>query len=138
MRDLTWDWYTNVLRPRYMTEDAVLGIISTRWHDDDLIGRHIDDQNPHYNEGEASGWRIINLPALAEADDPLGRAVDEPLWPSRFGVDFLEGMRRNDPRGFTALYQCRPSPAEGVFFRTDFIKTYARMSDLPHKEGMRA
>jgi predicted phage terminase large subunit-like protein len=120
-----------------MDEDAVLGLIATRWHDDDIIGRHLDPTSPFYNEEEATSWHVINLPAIAEADDPLGRQEGEPLWDGRFGIEFLEGMRRNDARGFTSLYQGRPTPAEGSFFKNEYIRTYQRMSDLPVKESLR-
>ena len=118
VRDKLWNWYQNVFRTRMMTKDAALVIIATRWNEDDLIGRHIDPTNPYYNEEEAATWKIINLPALAEDDDPLGRPIDEPLWPARFDTKFLLDQRRSDPRGFTALYQGRPTPAEGSFFKS--------------------
>jgi predicted phage terminase large subunit-like protein len=137
VRDKVWNWYQGVLRPRMMTKDAALVIIATRWNEDDLIGRHIDPTNPYFNQEEADSWRMINLPALAEEDDPLHRAIDEPLWPSRFDTSFLLDQRRSDARGFTALYQGRPTPAEGAFFKTDFIRTYNKMSDLPHVDAMR-
>ena len=116
-----------------MTQDAALVIIATRWNEDDIIGRHTDPTNPYYNEEEAATWSIINLPALAEEDDPLGRPIDQPLWPSRFGTQFLLDQRRADARGFTALYQGRPTPAEGSFFKIDHIRMYSKSCpDLPH------
>ena len=137
VREALWNWYNNVLRYRMMTQDAALIIIATRWNEDDIIGRHTDPTNPYYNEEEAATWSIINLPALAEDDDPLGRPIDTPLWPSRFGAAFLADQRRADPRGFSALYQGRPTPAEGSFFKSDFIRTYNKMSELPHPDSLR-
>jgi predicted phage terminase large subunit-like protein len=137
VRDKVWNWYVSVFRSRMMTKDAALIIIATRWNEDDLIGRHLDPTNLHYHEEEASTWRIINLPALAEEDDPLGREIDEPLWPDRFDKPFFFDMRRNDPRGFTALYQGRPTPAEGAFFKSDYIRAYNKMTDVPAFDGMR-
>jgi predicted phage terminase large subunit-like protein len=137
VRDKLWSWYQNVFRTRMMTQEARLVLIATRWSEDDLIGRHIDPANPHYNEEEARTWKIINLPALAEEDDPLGRAIDQPLWPERFAEPFLADQRRSDPRGFTALYQGRPTPAEGSFFKSGFLRTYNKMSDMPPPEAMR-
>lgn len=137
VRDKLWNWYQTVFRTRMMTKSAAIVIIATRWNEDDLIGRHLDPANSYFNQEEADAWRIINLPALAEEDDPLGRSVDEPLWPARFDRDFLLEMRRSDPRGFTALYQGRPTPVEGAFFKSDFIRTYNKMSDLPALDGLR-
>ena len=38
-------------------------VLHTRWSEDDLIGRLARE-----------GWDVINLPAIAEANDALGRA----------------------------------------------------------------
>lgn len=137
VRDKLWNWYQSVLRTRLMTKDAALVIIATRWNEDDLIGRHIDPTNPHYTKEEAASWKMINLPALAEDDDPLGRPIDEPLWPARFDTKFLLDQRRSDPRGFTALYQGRPTPLDGSFFKASHILTYDKMTDLPRFDDMR-
>jgi predicted phage terminase large subunit-like protein len=120
-----------------MTEEGAIVIIMTRWHDDDLVGRLTDPMNPYYSEEEAKHWHIIDLPALAGDGDVLGRKKGEPLWPERFGVSYLEAIRRTDVRGFQALYQGRPSPEDGTFFRAEHIQTYQRMNDMPPKETMR-
>jgi predicted phage terminase large subunit-like protein len=105
---------------------------NTRWHQDDLIGRLTDPHNSYYDPEEAAEWRIIDLPALAFDDgkDPLRRQVGEPLWPGRFGKTYLQALQRRDVRGFSALYQGRPSPAGGTFFSVDWLHTY-RPNDLP-------
>ena len=65
---------------------------------------------------EGPKWKIIDLPALAIADDDvLGRKEGEALWPARFPVTYLEDMRAADPRGFQALYQGSPDAGEGQF-----------------------
>src|SRR3546814_16955079 len=70
---------------RMMSDTGSVIIIQTRWHEDDLVGRLTDPSNPCYNEDEAKLWKIINIPAVAEEDDVLGRAPGAPLWPERFG-----------------------------------------------------
>lgn len=137
IRDAMWQWYTEVLRTRLMTEKGAIVIIQTRWHADDLVGRLLDPTNPYYSEAEAAKWRVIDLPALAGEEDVLGRKVGQPLWPERFGRDYLEQIRKSDPRGFTALYQNRPTPPEGAFFKADSIRTYASMRDVPATESLR-
>jgi predicted phage terminase large subunit-like protein len=107
----------------------------TRWHSDDVIGRLTDPENPCYNEIEAKKWRIIRLPAIAEEDDPIGREVGEPLWPDEgdqknYDLDFLESQQRLDPLGFAALYQQRPTVADGVLFRRENVRYYDKR-DLP-------
>lgn len=123
IRDAAWNWFTKVFMTRRMGEKLVI-LTMTRWHSDDVIGRITDPENPNYNEIEARKWKIIRLPAIAEEDDPLGRAEGEPLWPEEFGLDFLQSQQRLDPLGFAALYQQRPTVADGVMFRRENIQRY--------------
>src|SRR3546814_14674243 len=44
--------------------------------------------------------------------------------------DLLEGFRRRNPRGFSALYMQRPTPQDGDFFKSDMVLPYKR-ADLP-------
>lgn len=123
IRDQAWNWFTKVLMTRRMGRKLVL-IIMTRWHEDDIVGRLTDPDNPHFSTEEAENWKIINLPALAEDDDPLGRKVGEPLWPERFDVKFLRQQQRLDPLGFSALYQQRPTVEDGILFRREHVRYY--------------
>jgi predicted phage terminase large subunit-like protein len=77
-------------------------VVHTRWVPTDLIGEL----------AEEGGWELINIPALAQAGDLLGRAPGEPLWPERpqFTRAALEEIRRVDEFGFAALYQGDPVP----------------------------
>jgi predicted phage terminase large subunit-like protein len=137
IRDQLWAWFNQVLSTRLMTKDGAIVIIMTRWHEDDVIGRLTDPTSPYYNAEEAKKWRIIDLPAIAGDNDVLGRAEGEVLWPGRFDREYFDSIRRTDPRGFQALYQGRPTPDDGAFFKAESILTYNRMSDMPPKEKMR-
>ena len=108
--------------PRHEGRKLVV-ITFTRWHTDDIIGRLTDPENEYYNRKLAEKIKVINLPAIAEDDDPLGRAPGEPLW-DRYGLDFLEEQRGLDPLGFESLYQQRPSVADGILFRREYIQYY--------------
>lgn len=130
-RNSLWSWWTQVLSTRLMTDDGRILIIMTRWHDDDIVGRLTDPNNSFYNKQEAAKWEVINLPAIAEPDDPLGRKPNEPLWPERFSTTFLASVRNQDPRGFSALYQGQPAPADGLFFGPEDIVEFQRMSEFP-------
>ena len=130
VREQLWQWFTQVLMTRLMTYTASICIVQTRWHEDDLVGRLTDPLNPHYSEEEASKWKIINLPAIAEEDDPLKRKPGELLWPERFDQAFMDAQQRLDPRGFASLYQQQPSPEDGDLFRRDNIIYYDKR-DLP-------
>src|SRR5579864_4659698 len=69
IRDRIWDWYINDFRTR-LVPGAAKSLIQPRWSEDDLAGRALQHED----------WKVICLPALAEKDDPLDRAIGEPLW----------------------------------------------------------
>lgn len=132
VRDQAWNWFTKVAMSRRMGKKLVI-LTFTRWHNDDPIGRLTDPENPHYSPALAEKIKIINLPAIAEEDDPLGRKPGEPLWPDgpdTFDLDFLEEQRLLDPLGFAALYQQRPSLLDGDLFKRENIRIY-RPDELP-------
>jgi predicted phage terminase large subunit-like protein len=134
-RDKLWGWFNDDVYSRLLDEGGRVVIIQTRWHEDDLVGRLTDPGNPHYTVEEARKWRILDLPALARDNDPIGRAEGDALWPERFSAEYLKGVRNRNPRGFASLYQCRPTPDDGDFFRSDWLKTYKSESELP--KGLR-
>lgn len=129
-RQKLWDWYSTVAVTRLMSVSACIVIIMTRWHEDDLVGRLTDPANECYNEEEARKWKVLELPALALDNDPLGRERGESIWPNKFTKEYYEGLRRNNPRAFSALYQGRPAPEDGDFFKKEFIVEYRR-EELP-------
>jgi predicted phage terminase large subunit-like protein len=112
-------------------------LIQTRWHESDLIGCLTDPANPYYNEREAAKWHMVDLPALAEDNDILGRKPGDALWPEKFDKEFLESQKRTDPRGFMALYQGRPAPEDGIFFRADMLSEYHSPNARPKDEELR-
>jgi predicted phage terminase large subunit-like protein len=132
-RNKLWSWYNQVAKTRLLSSVGWIVIIQTRWHEDDLVGRLTDPQNPDYSPTEGPKWKIIDLPALSlGSGDPLGRPQGAALWPARFPVQYLEEMRSADPRGFQALYQGSPTPEKGNFFPADKIKTYSRGQRPPN------
>jgi phage terminase large subunit-like protein len=100
------DSYREAIETRVHPGASIL-LLATRWHPHDLSGTLI-----------AEGWESINLPALAEAEDPNGRAVGDALFPQKWPVDELE-KKRAKVLEFTwaALYQGRPRPKGGKVFR---------------------
>lgn len=124
VRESVKDWYRSVVYTR-LAEHSILVLMHTRWHADDLAGWLMDE---HRDEG----WEIIELPALAREDDPLGREVDEPLAPERFSHEALQKKRRVlGSREWSALYQQRPVPGEGGFFQYGDLKKYNRQIMQP-------
>lgn len=116
-RDRAADWYSDDLYTRLEPGGAII-IVCTRWHHDDVAARAV--------ASEPDRWHILNLPAIAEEDDALGRAPGEALWADRYGVEELERikgvmMMNGGEYGWSALYQQRPTPREGAFFRSTRI-----------------
>lgn len=136
IREQLWQWFISDIMSRLMDDSGWVIVIQTRWHEDDLIGRLTDPKNPCYNADEAKQWKRITIPAMAEENDVLGRPAGQPLWPERFGLDYLQGFKRRNPRGFNALYQQRPTPDDGDFFKADYITEYLP-HELPPKDRLR-
>lgn len=139
IRDQAWNWFTKVAMSRRMGLKLVI-MTFTRWHADDPIGRLTDPENQHYNAALAKKIKIINLPAIAEDDDPLGRAPGEPLWPDgpdKFDLDFLEEQQSLDPLGFAALYQQRPSLLDGDLFKRENVRYYGPGTNTQLPENLR-
>jgi predicted phage terminase large subunit-like protein len=131
IRNTCWEWFTTTFMTRLMNKDSAVLIIMTRWHEDDVIGRLTNKDNPHYNPKVAKDWHIINLKALAEDDDPLGRKVDEPLWPEIHSTKSLKDMRAQmGVTAFSCVFQSNPTPAEGVTFQREWFDYY-NFKDLP-------
>lgn len=134
MREKVWKWFTGTIMNRFMTDEGCMIIVMTRWHEDDVIGRLTDKNNPNYNEEIAAGFHTVNLPAIAEEDDLLGRKPGEALWPDRFGVKFLMEQKNLGVRRFSCLYQGNPTPEEGSFFIREHVRYYSagKMKDKPN------
>ena len=130
VRNKHWDWFRDVALSRLMGAGRVV-ICMTRWHEDDIIGRITNPRNEYYDEKFARDWTVVNIPAFAEENDPVGRKPGEVLWPERSSAKFLDTQRRINPSGFSALYMGRPAPPEGDFFKSAHLQTYASMGDLP-------
>lgn len=121
IRDRIWDWYINDFRTRLVPGAREI-IIQTRWHEDDLAGRALNHSN----------WRVVSLPAIAEENDPLGRKPGEPLWDDSYGYgqQVLDLQKNTPARTWSALYQQRPAPEEGDYFKSDWLKSVDRLPDL--------
>eukprot|EP00752_Nemacystus_decipiens_P019183 g17239.t1 len=130
-REGLWDWFNRTVSTRLMTDKAFIILVQTRWHEDDLVGRLTDPNNPNYLKAEARNWRVVDLPAFAEDDDPLGRKPGAALWPERFSVNYLKSIQRRDPDGFSALFQGRPANVDGAFFTQSIIHEYDPATELP-------
>lgn len=118
-RDNAWNWFNADLRTR-LKPGGRIALIMTRWHEDDLAGRLL--------QVEGGRWRVIRLPAIAGADDQLGRAPGEPLWSDDgygYGAELAKKRAEYEAAGamrdWQALYQQDPRPGEGALFQVTKI-----------------
>lgn len=137
-REKVWRWYTSTAYTRLESDiaaaeeedviwsdlaeaidkgeaqpfDGAIVLIQTRWHEDDLAGRLL--------EAEAQGgdqWEVLDLPAVREN----GAA----LWPAKYPIDKLRQIERAiGARDWSALYQQRPRPDEGLYYKREWFKWY--------------
>jgi predicted phage terminase large subunit-like protein len=106
-RQKQWDWWMSVATTR-LRPGALIIVIQTRWHRDDLTGRILRQA-----EDKGRHWRVVTFPAVAEEADVLGRERGEALWPEVFSKERLEGVRAMKTNYFwQAMYQQNPQ-AEG-------------------------
>lgn len=118
-RQRVWEWYTSTAYTRLMPGGAVI-LIQTRWHEDDLAGRLL-------NQTSGDKWEVLDLPALDEAGNAL--------WPEWYNAESLGRIRQAiGPREWSALYQQRPAPDDGDFFRAEWLKPYDK---APAKNTLR-
>ena len=127
MRERVGRWFTGTLLSRLNPGGAIV-VIGHRMHEDDLQGRLLEGMKA--GDG-ADPWTVVRLPALAEEDDPLGRAVGEPLWPEKFSARKFERDRAAMlARDWSALYQQNPVPETGGLFAPDAIRLRTHTDDV--------
>lgn len=108
-RKNVWDWYTGTAYNRLMPGGAIV-VINHRMHEDDLCGRLLAQQ-----AAGGDRWEVVELPAISDQ----GKA----LWPEAYPIETLERIRRNtQARDWSALYQQRPAPEDGDYFKAEWLK----------------
>lgn len=129
VRDRVWEWYVNDFSNR-LKPNAKRVIMHTRWHEDDLAGRVIEQAKQNGQQ-----IRIVKVPAIAEQDDPLERKPGEYLWDDPGGYDYGSFLRKRQietpPQEWAALFQQHPVPEGGGYFKAEWFKYYdARPNNL--------
>jgi len=120
-RKTVWDWYTSTAYTRLMPGGAVV-VINTRWHDDDLSGRLLAEQ-----EDGGDQWDVLSLPAITG---------ERALWPEWYPMERLEQIRSVLPaRDWNALYQQNPIPDDGDYFKAGWFGEYAELPENLVKYG---
>lgn len=136
-RERAWQFWLKVGATR-LAPGAPVIVIQTRWHEDDLIGRLVAAEDGHR-------WRVINIPAQADHDpskgetDPLGRQPGDYLVSARGRtVAQWEAIKiTQGSQGWNALYQGRPSPAEGGILKRAWWGRYDTPVWVEHDNGTR-
>ncbi len=127
-------WFTRA-EPGLTADGALLPaaqvVVQTRWDHHDMTAWLLEqetEENPEH-------WTVLNLPAIAEPISiampipptctrvPDWRQPGEALCPERVPLAVLLRIRtRLGSYWWNALYQQRPSPAEGLLFRKAWIQ----------------
>lgn len=133
--DEVWEWFKDVATTRLQGGSCI--VLHTRWSENDLIGRIAREL----------GWVVINVPAIAEENDPLGREPGEALWPDKYplvncgdescGHDgHLDVIRRTIGEwSWASLYQGRPRPRDKNLFGNEPAQFQLSTFDWKGKRG---
>lgn len=123
-RDRIWAEWQDSFKSRLAAGAKVI-LIQTRWHEDDLAGRIIENEK---------NVTVINLPCEAGENDILGRQPGDALapeigkdneWLKDFKASYEDGSR-----SWEALYQGHPTVAEGNILLREWWQRYD-YKDLP-------
>ena len=118
-RDKIFDWYNSTAYTRLEPSGAMI-IIQTRWHEDDLSGRLIQ-----HMESGGEVWDRLDLPAVAEKNDILGRLPGDALFPERYDITELDRIKSTlGSYWWFALYQQSPHPDGGNIFKRSWFRYY--------------
>lgn len=107
---------------------APIILIQTRWSENDLAGSILpedyDGESGPVKCRDGQVWEVLCIQAKCERnDDPLGRRVGEYLWPEWFDRQHWS-IYELKPRTWNALYQQRPAPDDGIFFKREWFRRY--------------
>jgi predicted phage terminase large subunit-like protein len=126
-------WFEDDFGTRPMPGSPVY-VVATRWHEDDLIGHELDKMQNGITDYK---WEVINIPAIAVEDDPLGRPEGQGLWPEVFGTDWYLAKKRGiTGRSWNSLYQGVPTDEEGGILKREDVSHYTTLpKDKVRQDG---
>lgn len=119
-REAAWDWWESNGSTRLSSRGRVL-LMMTRWHEVDLAGMLL--------KNEPGSWRVVSIPAIATAGDPLGRRPGEELVSvqARKRGHFKELQAKRSAYAFNSIYQQTPVAAEGNLFKRQDFRYWQQM-----------
>ena len=113
------DWFQSTFSTR-LEPNGVIIIIMTRWHKYDLAGWLLSDDNDDRDD-----WQLVNLPAIALENDPVGRAPGEALCPARYPLERLEKRKlQSGAYVWESLYQGNPISEDSTIFNPAWWQYY--------------
>ena len=127
-REQAWGFWQSVGMTR-LAPGAPVILVLTRWHADDLAGRLLAGE-------DADRWTVLNIPAEAVKNDPLGREPGE----------FLQSARKRTvkqweqikvavgPKVWQSLYQGNPTLDESGVLPTEWAR-YDQPMWIEHPDG---
>lgn len=142
-REKVWRWYTSTAYTRLENElslddlleddwlwrdfmkdveagtakpfEGALVLVQTRWHENDLGGRLLEQA-----EQGGEQWEVLDLPAIKTVD-----GIETALWPQKYPIARLNAIRAVlGTRDWSALYQQSPAPEEGLYFKREWMRHY--------------
>jgi predicted phage terminase large subunit-like protein len=130
IREKQKDWYQSTFYTRG-EEDAAIVLLQTRWHEDDLSGWLLAQEKGE----EPERWHIVSMEAIKTEHppkipecctlEPDWRQPGEALNPVRMSLaKLIKFSKRLGAYFWNALYQQRPAPLEGDFFKRAWWKLY--------------
>lgn len=103
-----------------LTPGAKIACISTRWAEDDLPGRLMEDK---YRDGELV-WKTIEIPAILPNGDSY--------WPDFWTMDLLEDKRAEiGETMFQLMYMNNPFGLSSGEFTIDMLRNGIDLNNLP-------
>lgn len=118
VRESIREWYRGTLRTRLEPGGWII-LTATRWHDEDLTG-YLLSQQEHGGEQ----WRHVHMPAINEK-------TDQALWPERWPTEALDKIKAGvGSRVWSAQYQGDPIPSEGGMFKRSWWQQYTTLPEL--------
>lgn len=117
-RDKVWEWYITTLYTRLSPKSGIL-LGMTRWHEDDLAGRLIQEVKKGGDK-----WKILLFPAIAQEDEEF-RKKGEPLHPERFSLERYKSIKKAiGSYAWTALYQQNPTIKGGEIIKGSWFNRF--------------
>lgn len=105
--------------------DGTLVVIGTRWHQDDLYAKIIEENDEALKANKKKPWDLF----IRTAYKPDGSVT----FPEKFSLDYLDQLRAaKGPYEFSAQYLNNPIDESAADFKKGWIRKYEPGSAHPH------